>query len=79
MIEQGHGREMACISKRTFSHPLEADGCTILEIEDGEMQTIDLMDDDGGTLTLKDETVCQRTQLVLSGGHDPHRESGSAW
>lgn len=68
LIAKGAGRRAVCIAKDTFSHPLEPDGCTILDVESAELKIYELMDADGGSDCRKDGTVKTRTSLTLFGG-----------
>ena len=61
LVKAGKGKKEVCISKDTFTHPLEADGCKILPVEIAELAGHELMDDDGG---MTDEV---KTSLVLYG------------
>ena len=49
LIEQGAGRRGVCVSKTTFTHPLESDGATILDVEHADLKVFPMLDDDGGT------------------------------
>lgn len=70
LIEQGHKRKPVCIDKRSFTHPLESDGCVILHVHDANIAHIDQCDDDGGLKENKDGSISSRTCLVLSGYDD---------
>lgn len=63
LIEQGSGRRKVCINKRTFRHPLESDGCTILDVEKGDMKGFEISDDDGGAAI--DSRGCVKTSMAL--------------
>ena len=67
LIAKGAGRRSVCISKDTFKHPLESDGCMILPVEAAELRVIEIADDDGGVATLADGTVKTRAFLVMAG------------
>lgn len=69
LIAKGAGRRSVCISKDTYKHPLEADGCVILPVETAELRVIEISDDDGGAATLANGQIKTRTTLVLSGDH----------
>ena len=64
MIEQGHARKKVCVNKRSFAHPLEGDGAVILEVETAQIESYEMLDDDG---FLK-ENSCH-TSLILGGGN----------
>jgi len=66
LIENGDGRKQVKINKRTFNHDLEGDGCCILPVESCDIETIPLIDDDGGTLNDSGEEKLE-TVAVLSG------------
>lgn len=69
LVEKGHGRKPVCIDKRTFSHPLENDGCTILGVDAIEgPRFIPNCDDDGGFKENSDGTESGRMTVVLKGG-----------
>jgi hypothetical protein len=61
LIKQGHGRKRVMVHKKSFYHPLEGDGCVILDIDDLNMETFPIFDDDGGI------TEKQKTALLLFG------------
>ncbi len=61
LVKAGKGKREVLVSKDTFTHPLEADGCKILPVEIAELHAYELMDDDGG---FTDE---QKVSLVLFG------------
>ena len=67
LIAQGAGRRKVCISKTTFRHPLENDGCTILDIETGALKSFEIADDDGGTAIDSRGRVKTSIALVLTG------------
>lgn len=49
LIAQGAGRRGVCVSKDTFTHPLESDGATILDVEHADLKVFPMLDDDGGS------------------------------
>lgn len=49
LIAAGAGRRGVCVSKDTFTHPLESDGATILDVSHADLRSFPMMDDDGGT------------------------------
>lgn len=67
LIAAGAGRREVCVDKSTFTHPLESDGATILNVDSAEAKVIELADEDGGTKTLSNGRVATRYTLVLSG------------
>lgn len=67
LTAEGHGRRLVCIDKSSFTHPLEPDGCCILEVLSAEINVHDMLDENGGTAELADGTTKQRKALVLSG------------
>ena len=71
LIAQGKGGYAVCISKDTFGHVLEADGCTILDVEKAEIETHEMMDADGGAELRADGSVKTTTVLLLSGDWEP--------
>lgn len=67
LITQGAGRRKVCVSKTTFTHTLECDGATILDVEHADLKVFPMLDDDGGTAVDsrgRDKTVMA---LVLEG------------
>ena len=70
MIEAGHGRKPVTVNKRTFSHPLEQDGVSILNVHSAELDWIPQGDDDGGTKVNKDGTEHGKWNVVLTGHND---------
>ena len=75
LIAEGHGRKPVCIDKRSFNHPLEEDGCTILGVGAVELLNMLIIDDDGGPGERKDGTERRMWTAVLYG--DPrYRETG---
>ncbi len=67
LIYEGHGRKIVHISKTTFTHNLEDDGCTMLEVAGLGVRSIGILDGDGGTKYRADGTEASRTVLVLAG------------
>ncbi len=70
LVAQGLGRRRVCVNKDTFRHPLESDGCCVLDVEVADMQVIELADEDGGTAFDSRGRTKTFTCLVLSGGAD---------
>jgi hypothetical protein len=71
LLAAGHGRKPVCINKRSYSHPLEADGAVILEVDHVEgPRFIGMTDDDGGTKWNKDGTESGRMTVILNGEHE---------
>lgn len=68
LTAKGYGRRIVCINKASFNHPLEEDGCCILEVESAEINVHDMLDENGGRAELANGLTKQRTALVLSGG-----------
>lgn len=69
LIAEGHGRKTVTINKKTFTHPLEPDGCCILKVCGGDIQWVPTADDDGGTKINKDGTESGRTHFVMFGNN----------
>jgi hypothetical protein len=67
LIENGKKRQRVCISKTTFTHNLEDDGCTILDVEKAELRLITMADGDGYQAMRKDGSESRHVVLVLSG------------
>ena len=67
LIDQGHGRKIVNINKASFQHNLESDGGVIMEVEGLGIQTVPVIDDDGGTKWNKDGSEASMTVLVLAG------------
>ena len=67
IIASGGGRMPVCIRKDTFTHPLESDGCLILDVLDFDVRCVPMMDDDGGMKTTKTGREIDRIELVLLG------------
>lgn len=77
LIDAGNGRRRVCVDKETFYHPLEADGATVLEVNEAGMSYINNLDDDGGVKINKDGTESMTLVCVLGGGYERLREGGS--
>jgi len=69
LIKQGHSRRAICISKSTFAHALESDGCTVLEVKGLDIVTYPIIDDDGGFKELANGKEATKTDLVLYGNN----------
>lgn len=67
LIQAGAGRRKVVIDKETYRHPLESDGCVLLDVARVRMQTNPIIDDDGGTTLNKDGTERTQQSVVLSG------------
>jgi len=67
LIEDGHARKRVVVRKDTFTHPLEADGCTVLEVTHASMNSHLMLDDNSYTKTLADGTESERVALTLCG------------
>lgn len=67
LVTKGFGKRKVSISKTTFRHKLEADGCTILDVESAALQQFEIMDGDGSAELRADGSVRTFTSLVLSG------------
>lgn len=72
LIAEGHGRKTVDINKRTFSHPLEGDGVTIMPVDAIELKNYAVSDEDGGSKITSRGVEITRTSLVLTGGSDEH-------
>lgn len=70
LISDGCGRRQVCVNKLTFTHPLESDGCNILQVESARIHAINVLDDDGGTKENADGTERLAVVLVLEGDDD---------
>lgn len=86
LITRGCGRHQVAVDKETFRHPLESDGCTILNVDSLETHWLPLADDDGGTAFTKAGVERGKSMAVLYGDSrtplnrkngDRFRESGS--
>lgn len=69
LTAEGYGRRQVCIDKSKVTHPLEPDGCCIIPVTAAEIQTHEMLDDDGGFKELADGRTAQRTALVLTAEH----------
>lgn len=67
LIAQGAGRRGVCVSKDTFTHPLESDGATILDVCHADLKMFPMADDDGGTAVDSRGREKYCTALVLEG------------
>lgn len=69
-IEQGWGRKHVCVHKKTFAHPLESDGLVIMPVETAEVESVPMLNEDGGFATRKDGIEIEEIMLVLCGEDD---------
>jgi hypothetical protein len=67
LIDQGYSRKKVLINKNTFKHPLELDGCCILDVKNVELQTYNILNDDGGFGHGENDQEKYQTNVVLSG------------
>jgi len=67
LVEQGKARVPVCVEKDSFTHPLEQDGCTIIDVNTVDLLRINIVDDDGGMKMRQDGSECLRQTLVLFG------------
>lgn len=67
LIIAGYGRKKVMINKRTFTHPLESDGCCILPITNLNVQTYNIFNEDGGLGHGKNDDEKFEQAIVLSG------------
>ena len=74
LMAKGHRRTKVCIHKRTFTHPLEPDGCVILDVRDAIKLYVPQADGDGFTATRADGTEVHRNCIVLVGDNWPSPE-----
>lgn len=66
LIEDGNGRLSVCVSKTTFTHPLEGDGCSILQAYGIRVEAVPMMDGDGGSeVTKAGREVTKRTAVLF--------------
>lgn len=66
LIEGGYGRLPVCVSKHTFTHPLERDGVTILNAYGLRVECLPMASDDGGgKYTKAGREVTQRTCVLF--------------
>ncbi len=70
LIFEGHGHKPICPDKSTFTHNLEPDGCTVLDIEDVKFSWVPMIDDDGGFAVTESGTEKGRITVVLLGQGD---------
>jgi hypothetical protein len=68
LVAKNKGRMHVCIDKDTFQHPLEEDGCTIIDVKSGAIEDIEISSDDGGAEFNKDGTIRHRHMFVMKGG-----------
>lgn len=67
MVENGHSRSKVTIDKETFQHPLEGDGCCILDVHSYEIVRVLVADDFGGVVENKDGSERTNKCFVLRG------------
>ena len=67
LISQGFGRRSVVINKNTFSHPLESDGCCMLDVTDADIAMFNIMNDDGGITHGEDGHEKFKQALILIG------------
>jgi len=67
LIEQGYKRTRICVNKPSFTHALEDEGATILNVHECRVRLLEMMDDDGGWKFRKDGKQCYLTCVVLAG------------
>jgi hypothetical protein len=67
LIKGGYGRKQVCVNTSTFTHPLEEDGVLIMPVCLAELNTHEMLDDDGGLKVLANGCTAERTALVLYG------------
>jgi hypothetical protein len=65
LVADGHGRKTVCVDKTKVTHPLEGDGCCIIPVTSVEVDTHEMMDDDGGLKTTARGVTVYRTALVI--------------
>lgn len=71
LVEEGNGRLPVCVSKSTFTHPCEDDGCTILNAYGVRVERVLIADGDGGMqFTQSGHEVSQRTALIFGYSDD---------
>lgn len=70
-LKNGHARTRVVVNKASFTHPLEPDGCVLIDAHHVEITRVDLMNEDGGIAF--DCRGQQRSfrALVIDGGNDP--------
>ena len=67
LCRDGHGRRRVSIDKSTFTHPLEADGAVVLDIESVHVRSVPQVDDDGFQRYDSRGRGVEYLTLVLSG------------
>lgn len=67
LIDEGHGKKPVCVDKSTFTHNLEQDGCTVIELCGLGVFGIRQADGDGGTKVDAKGHECFRQTCVLVG------------
>ena len=67
LIADGHARKPVCIHKGTFKHPLEGDGCCILDVQDLHLRLVTQLDGDGAARENQDGTESKHWNVVLTG------------
>ncbi len=67
LIAAGAGRRGVCVSKDTFTHPLESDGATIVDVEHAGLKSFPMLDDDGGMAVDSRGREKNSVALVLEG------------
>jgi len=60
-------RKKVVINKRTFTHPLELDGCCMLDVKSIEIKEYNILNDDGGLGHGINDVEKFTSALVLSG------------
>lgn len=68
-IADGDGRRPVVVHKTTFQHPLETDGCVLIDVEDTAIKNMPIIDDDGGIALDSRGREKTRDFFILSGGH----------
>lgn len=71
LLKEGHGRRRVAVNKRSFTHPLEGDGVAYIEVDKAIIQTVPMIDDDGGIAVTARGRERNLTYLVMDGGNDP--------
>lgn len=77
MILEGHARKPVCVSKTTFQHPLETDGCTILDADKISIEIVEQLDGDGGRDERADGSSKRRVCAVITGGYEEDDSSNA--
>jgi RNase adaptor protein for sRNA GlmZ degradation len=68
LVANGHGRKPVVINKRTFKHPLEDEGCVMIDVRSIEgPRWICTLDDDGGSKINADGSEAGKRVVVLIG------------